>query len=60
MASHSIVFRDIDTAKDMLILTHTDPTIKALGLLKGFKKSADWALLSSFCDDSNLHISVFK
>jgi len=60
MASHSIVFRGIDTVEDLLNLTHMDPTIKALGLLKGFKKSADWTLLSSFCDDSNLHISVFK
>jgi len=60
MASHSIVFRGIDTVKDLLNLTHTDPTIKALALLKGFKKSTDWALLSSFCDHSNLHISVFK
>jgi len=25
-----------------------------------FEESADWALLSSFCDDSNLHTSVFK
>ena len=24
------------------------------------EESADWALLSSFCDDSNLRISVFK
>ena len=25
-----------------------------------FRGSVNWALLSSFCDDSNLHISVFK
>ena len=34
--------------------------IKALGFLRVFEELADWALLSSFCDDSNLHISVFK
>ena len=27
---------------------------------KSFDESAVWALLSSLCDDSNLHISVFK
>jgi len=26
----------------------------------GLEESADWARLSSFCDDSNLRISVFK
>jgi len=30
--------------------------LKALGLLQAFDESADWGLLSSFCDDSNLHI----
>jgi len=34
--------------------------VKVLGLLKAFKESADWAFLLSFCDDSNLHISIFK
>jgi len=33
---------------------------KALGLLQVFEESADWALLSSFCDDSNLHLFLFK
>jgi len=28
--------------------------------LYAFEKSVNWALLSSFCDDSNLHISLFK
>jgi len=28
----------------------------ALGFLHTFEESADCALLSSFCDDSNLHI----
>jgi len=31
--------------------------LKALGSLQSFEESADWALL---CDDSGLHISVFK
>ena len=35
-------------------------SLKALGLLKAFEESADWVLLSSFCDDSNLHISVLS
>jgi len=35
--------------------------VKALeGFLYRPKESADWALLSSFCDVSNLRISVFK
>jgi len=34
--------------------------LKVLGLLKVFENSADWALLSSFCDDSNLRMSMFK
>jgi len=34
--------------------------LKALGFLQAFEESADWALLSSFCDDSNLHVSVSK
>jgi len=34
--------------------------IKALGSQQAFKETADWALLSSFRDDSNLQISVFK
>jgi len=35
--------------------------LKALeGFLQALEVSADWALLSSFCDDSNLRISVFK
>jgi len=42
----------------------TDPAIivhlKALGLLQAFEESAGWALLSSLCDNSHLHISVFK
>jgi len=28
--------------------------LKALGFLNAFEESADWALLSSFCDDSKL------
>jgi len=35
--------------------------IKALVFLYAFEESVDWALLSPFCDDSNLHVkSVFK
>jgi len=34
--------------------------LKALGLVQAFEDSASWALLSSFCDNSNLHIFVFK
>jgi len=34
--------------------------LKALGLLYAFEKSADWAVLSSFCDDANLHISALS
>jgi len=37
-------------------LTH----LKALGFLHSFEESADCALLLSFCDRSNLHISLFK
>jgi len=25
-----------------------------------FLEAADWALFSSICDDSNLHVSIFK
>jgi len=31
-----------------------------LGFLQAFEESVNWVLLSSFCDDSNLCISVFK
>ena len=34
--------------------------LKALVFLYAFKESVDCHLLSSFCDDSNLHISLFK
>jgi len=33
---------------------------KALGLLEAFQESAGWALLSSFCKDSNLGVSAFE
>jgi len=33
---------------------------KALVFLYAFEESVDCHLLSSFCDDSNLHISLFK
>jgi len=34
--------------------------LKALVFLYAFEESVDYHLLSSFCDDSNLHISLFK
>ena len=34
--------------------------VKTLVFLYAFEESVDCHLLSSFCDDSNLHISLFK
>jgi len=34
--------------------------LKALVFLYAFEESVDYHLLSSFCDDPNLHISLFK
>ena len=34
--------------------------LKALVFLYAFEESVDCHLLTSFCDDSNLHISLFK
>jgi len=34
--------------------------LKALGFLYAFEESANRALLSSYCDDSNFPISIFK
>jgi len=34
--------------------------LKALVFLYAFEESVNYHLLSSFCDDSNLHISLFK
>jgi len=34
--------------------------LKALVFLYAFEESVDCHLLSSFCDDSNLHISLFQ
>ena len=34
--------------------------LKALVFLYAFEQSVDCQLLSSFCDDSNLHMSLFK
>jgi len=39
---------------------HSFVHLKVLDLMSAFQESANWALLSSFCDCSNLHISVFK
>jgi len=42
-------------------LCRGDTIIAAItSFLYAFEESADWALLSSFCDDSNLHKSEFK
>jgi len=35
-------------------------TLKALVFLYAFEESVDCLLLWCFCDDSNLHISLFK
>jgi len=34
--------------------------LETLVFLYAFEESVDCHLLSSFCDDSNLHISLFK
>jgi len=34
--------------------------LKSLVFLYAFEESIDCHLLSSFCDDSNLHVSLFK
>jgi len=39
---------------------HCSRYLKALVFLYAFKESVDCHLLSSFRDDSNLHISLFK
>jgi len=45
--------------KSMFVLM-VDRYLKALVFLYAFEESVDCHLLSSFCDDSNLHISLFK
>ena len=40
--------------------TETLKHLKALMFLYAFEQSVDCHLFSSFCDDSNLHISLFK
>jgi len=53
-----------NTVVDRLQLSRTQSVVllhlKALVFLYAFEESVDYHLLSSFCDDSNLHISVFK
>jgi len=34
--------------------------LKALGSLEAFEEAVDWDRLSRLCDDSDLHVSVFK
>jgi len=41
-------------------VTPGNEQIKALRILQALEESADWARLSTFYDDSNLRISVFK
>jgi len=50
----------IHSKKFMITIIQWQDYWKLLSLLQAFKDSAEWVLLSSFCDDSNLHISVFK
>ena len=50
---------NVDTYKYKLSQRAVD-TLKALMFLYAFEESVDCHLLSSFCDDSNLHISLFK
>jgi len=45
---------------DKMIVTCCNDTLKALASLYACEESVDWAQLSSFCDDSNLHIPIFK
>jgi len=42
------------------IVPHDQKLLKAVVFLYAFKESVNCHLLSSFCDDSNLHISIFK
>jgi len=44
----------------LLIFNDSFVVTKTLGSLQAFEESADWALLSSFCGEPNLHISIFK
>ena len=48
----------------LLLLAHASYImvlfLKALVFLYAFEESVDCHLLSSFCEDSNLHISLFK
>jgi len=43
-----------------MCLTFTGLHLKAVMFLYAFEESVDCHLVSSFCDDSNLHISLFK
>jgi len=43
-----------------LVTAGTTLVIPALSFLLALEESAEWALLSSFCDDSNLHIPIIK
>jgi len=56
-ASLQQVEENICTSQVILIIFNLQ--LKVRGFLYGFEESSDCALLSSFCDDSNLHISIF-
>jgi len=49
------VSRTLSSLKDQAL---SNPL--STGFLQAFEESADWTLLSSFCDDSNSHISAFE
>jgi len=71
-SSQSITFTNFVLWDECYMLAKTAPEstaaiylyillqLKALGMLQALQESADWALLSSFCDNSKLHKSIFK
>jgi len=55
-SSASLVIRSFPIDDLRWVIRH----LKARMFLYAFEESVDCLLLSSFCDDSNLHISLFK
>jgi len=49
-----------DTPRQSTLCVSPKPHLKALVFLYAFEESVEYHLLSFFCDDSNLHISLFK
>ena len=49
-----------DMSRDSITVNDLTRHLQALVFLYAFEESVDCHLLSSFCDDSNLHISLFK